>query len=80
MVLLGDVWRLFKWILMLKWKHVSVCLEIVLILTQDRPRFVPNVPLPQKTFWTHPMELLGDVGRLEPHFSLFRDGVSVSAR
>jgi hypothetical protein len=23
---------------------------------------VPNVPQPQKSFWTHPMELQGDVG------------------
>jgi hypothetical protein len=30
---------------------------------------VPNVPLAQKSFWTHPMELLGDVGDVESHFS-----------
>jgi hypothetical protein len=29
---------------------------------------VPNVPLAQKLFWTHPMELLGDVGHVESHF------------
>jgi hypothetical protein len=29
---------------------------------------VPNVPLAQKSFWTHPMELLGDVGHVESHF------------
>jgi hypothetical protein len=28
----------------------------------------------------HPMELLGDVGHLEPRFGPFGDGVSVSAR
>jgi hypothetical protein len=28
----------------------------------------------------HPMELLGDVGHMEPRLSLFGDGVSVSAR
>jgi hypothetical protein len=29
---------------------------------------VQNVPLAQKSFWAHPMELLGDVGHVESHF------------
>ena len=32
----------------------------MLILTQIGARFVPNVPLAQKLFWMHPMELLGE--------------------
>ena len=28
---------------------------------------MPNVPLAQKSFWTHPTELLGDVGHVESH-------------
>ena len=28
-------------------------------------RFALNVPLAQISFWTHPMELLGDVGHVE---------------
>jgi hypothetical protein len=31
-------------------------------------------------FWTHPMELVSDVGRVESRFSLFGDSVSVSPR
>jgi hypothetical protein len=31
-------------------------------------------------FWTHPMELVSDVGRVESCFSPFGDSVSVSAR
>jgi hypothetical protein len=31
-------------------------------------------------FWTHPMDLLGDVGHVESCFSPFGDDVSVSAR
>ena len=27
--------------------------------------FVPNVPLAQKSFWTHPMVLLGDEAQVE---------------
>jgi hypothetical protein len=42
--------------------------------------FVSNVPLAQKSFWTHPMELLGDVGHVESHLGLFGGSVSVSAR
>ena len=30
--------------------------------------------------WTQPMELLGDVGHVEPHFFPYGDSVSVGAR
>ena len=43
-------------------------------------RFVSNVPLDQKSFWTHPMELLGDVGHVEARFVPFGDSVYRSAR
>jgi len=39
-----------------------------------------NVPYARKSFWMHPMELLGDVGYVESHFFPFGDSVSVSAR
>jgi hypothetical protein len=41
---------------------------------------VPNVPWAWKSFWTHLMELLGDVGHVESCFGPFGDGVSVGAR
>jgi hypothetical protein len=62
-----------------KCKLVSVLSEIVLILTKIGARFVPNIPQAQKLFWTHPMELLGDVGLVESNFFLFGDSVSVGA-
>jgi hypothetical protein len=34
--------------------------------------FVSNVPQAQKSFWMHPMELLGDVRHRESHFGPFR--------
>ena len=43
-------------------------------------RFAPNVSQAQKPFWMHPMELLGDVGHVEPSFDPFGDSVSVGAR
>jgi hypothetical protein len=39
-----------------------------------------NIPQAQKSFWTHPMELLGDMGHVESRFSPFGHSVSVSAR
>ena len=54
--------------------------DIVLISMQDRFMFAWNVPLAQKLFWTHLMELLGDVGHVESHFFPFEDSVNVGAR
>jgi hypothetical protein len=34
-------------------------------------RFVPNIPQAQKSFWMHKVELLGDGGHVESHFSPF---------
>jgi hypothetical protein len=66
--------------LRLKWKLISIRLEIVLILMQMGAFFMPNETKARKSFWTYPMELLGDVGHVKSHFSPFGDGVSVSAR
>jgi hypothetical protein len=41
---------------------------------------VTRVPLARKSFWTHLMELLGDVGPMESCFGPFGGGVSVDAR
>ena len=43
-------------------------------------RFAPNVPSAQKLFWTHSMELPGDVGHVESCFGPFGDCVGVGAR
>jgi hypothetical protein len=39
-----------------------------------------NIPHAQKSFWTHPIEHLGDVGHVESQFGPFRDSVSIGAR
>ena len=36
-----------------------------------------NIPLDQKSFWMHLIELLGDVGHVESRFFPFGDSVSV---
>jgi hypothetical protein len=62
----------------LKWKLILVHLEIVLILTQDRCTVCAERTI--GSVWTHPMELLGDVGHVESCFGPFEGGVSVRAR
>ena len=64
----------------LKGNLVLVHLEIVLILTQDRCTVCAKFTIGQKSFWTHPIELHCDVGRVESHFGPFGDSVSVGVR
>jgi hypothetical protein len=42
--------------------------------------FALNIRQAQKSFWTHPIEHLGDVGHVESHLGPFRDSVSIGAR
>ena len=63
-----------------KWKLVLVCLEIVLISMQDRCTVCAECTIGLEIVWTHPMELLGDVGLVESRFSPFGDSVSVGER
>jgi hypothetical protein len=42
--------------------------------------FALNVSQAQKSFWTYPMELQGDVGHVESSFGPFEDSVGVGAR
>jgi hypothetical protein len=41
---------------------------------------VLNIQEAQKSFWTHPMVLQGDVGHVESYFGSFGDSVGVGAR
>ena len=43
-------------------------------------RFAPNVPLAQKSFWTHPMIFLGDEAQVKAHFGPFGDSANLDAR
>jgi hypothetical protein len=54
----------------LKWTLVSVHLEIVLFLSQDRGMICAE----------NHYELLGEVGLVESYFSPYGDGVSVGVR
>jgi hypothetical protein len=48
-----------------KWKLISVRLEIVLISAQDRCTVCVECSTAWKLIWAHPMVLLGDVGQVE---------------
>ena len=63
----------------MKWKLVLVCLEIVLILMQDRCTVCAERTIGSESFCKHPMELLGDVGQVESRFSPFGDCVCMGA-
>jgi hypothetical protein len=41
---------------------------------------MPNIPQAQKSFWTHSVELLGDMCHVESPFRPFRDSVSIGPR
>jgi hypothetical protein len=55
-----------------------IYLEIVLVLAQDRCTVCANVPRAWKSFWAHPMVLLGDVGQVEARF-VYLDIMLISA-
>ena len=63
-----------------KWKLVSVYLEIVPILTQDRCMVCGECTIGSEIILMHPMELLGDMGHVESPFGPFGDSVSVGVR
>ena len=67
-------------VMRLKWKLDLVCLEIVLLLTQDRCMVFAECTTGSELVLESPDGLLGDVGHVEPRFSPFRDSVSVGAR
>jgi hypothetical protein len=47
---------------------------------QDSAWFVPNMQQAWKSFWAQPVEVLGDVGQMKAHFSLFGDSINLDAR
>jgi hypothetical protein len=54
--------------------------ETVLTYMQDRCMVCIKCTIGLEIFWTHPMEILGDVGHVESHLFLFGDSVSASVR
>jgi hypothetical protein len=54
--------------------------KIVLVPVQDRCIVCTKSTIAQKSFWMHPMVVLGDKARVEARFGPFGDSVSVTTR
>ena len=59
------------------WNLASFRLETMLVLVAW---FALDVPLAQKSFWMHPLVLLGDEAQVKAHFSPFGDSANLDAR
>ena len=62
------------------WNLISIRLEIVLVLVQDRCTVCAECTIGSKIVLEAPVEFLGDVGLVESRFGPFGDCVSVGAR
>ena len=62
----------------IKWKLISVGLETMLILTQDRCLVCAEHTIGSEIILDTPMELICDMGHVESHFGLL--GANVGAR
>jgi hypothetical protein len=62
------------------WNLVSVHWDTTLVLVQDRCMVCAKVPQAQKSFWMHPMALLGDEGEVETRFGPVGDSPNLDAR
>jgi hypothetical protein len=64
----------------IKWKLILVCLEIVLINTQDRCTVYVEHAIGSEIILGTTDELLGDVVQMEAHFDLFREYINLGTR
>jgi hypothetical protein len=63
----------------LKWNIISVCLEIVQILTQDKCTVGAKSPIATETVLDAPYGTPRFKAQVEAHFSVFRDGADLDA-
>ena len=64
----------------LRWKLVLGCLEIVLILTQDKCTICTKRTIGLEIILDAPDGTPGDAGHVKSYFGSFGDSISVSAR
>jgi hypothetical protein len=62
------------------WNLILVLLEMVLASVQHRCKVSPIIPKGQKSFWMHPMVLLGDEAHVEAYFGPFGESANLDAR
>ena len=61
------------------WNLILVSLETVLVKLQDRCTVCTKHTIGSKSFWTHPLVLLGDEAQVKAHFSPFGDCANLDA-
>ena len=59
---------------------VSICLEMVLVLVQDRCMVCAKRTIGPENVFNAPMVVLGDEAEVQACFGLFRDSTSLDAR
>ena len=59
---------------------ISIHLETVSVLLQDRCAVCAKHTMSQKSFWTHQMVLLGDEAQVEARFGWFGDSANLDSR
>ena len=62
------------------WNLASICLEIVLVLVQDRCMVCAKRTIGSETVLDAPMVLPGHEAQVEAHFGLFGDSANVDSR
>jgi hypothetical protein len=72
MELLGDVGHVESWFESV-WRHCLCRCKV-------GARFAPNIPLANKSFWTHSVVLQGNEAQVEARFSSFGDSANLDAR
>jgi hypothetical protein len=72
--------RWISYVTFVMWNLVSIHMETVVVLVQDRCTVCAKRTIGTKSFWTHPMVLLGDEAHVDAHFGLFLDSVNLVQR
>ena len=62
------------------WNLISIHLEMVLVLVQDKSMVCAKHTIGPETVLDAPMVLLGDEAQVQACFGLFRDSTSLDAR
>ena len=61
------------------WNLVSIRLEMVLVLVQDRCTVCAKRTIDSEIIWTQPTVPLGDEAQVEAHFDPFGDSANLDA-
>jgi hypothetical protein len=72
--------RWYSYVVWVKWKHILVHLEIVLVSTQDGCMVCAERTIGLESFWTHLIVLLGNMFQVEAHFNMFGYSFNLGTR